>query len=84
MACFMLIKVYKIICVLGKEKVGYVNFDNLVKSRNSIEFALPAKIRIQFFHVVPDPGLRRSDGSRNIIQAFQFLSWIFFPKGISG
>jgi hypothetical protein len=35
--------------------------DELVKSRNSIEFVIPAKAGIQLFQDVLDPGFRRGD-----------------------
>jgi hypothetical protein len=37
-------------------------FDGLVKSRDFIEFVIPAKAGIQLFHDVLDPGFRRGDG----------------------
>jgi hypothetical protein len=41
------------------------NFDEVVKSRNSIEFVIPAKAGIQLFQHVLDPGFRRGDGSKD-------------------
>ena len=38
-----------------------LNFDELVKSRNSMEFVIPAKAGIQLFQDVLDPGFRRGD-----------------------
>ena len=72
MACFMPVKVYKIICALRREKVGYVNFDDLVKSRNSMEFVIPEKTGIQLFQVVLDPGFRWRDDPRDFLQEHQF------------
>jgi hypothetical protein len=72
MACFMLIRVYKIICALRREKVGYVNSGDLVKSRNSIEFVIPEKAGIQLFQVFLDPGFRRGDDPRDFLQDHQF------------
>jgi hypothetical protein len=42
-----------------------INVDDLVKSRNSIEFVIPAKAGIQLFQDVLDPGFRRGDAPRD-------------------
>jgi len=44
------------------------NIDELVKSRNSIEFVIPAKAGIQLFQDVPDPGFRRGDAPRDFYE----------------
>ena len=38
-----------------------IKVDDLVKSRNSIEYVIPAKAGIQLFQGVLDPGFRRGD-----------------------
>jgi hypothetical protein len=43
-------------------------FDDLVKSRNSIEFVIPAKAGIQLFQDVLDPGFRRGDAPRDFLR----------------
>ncbi|MCX5917936.1 MAG: hypothetical protein NTX30_14820, partial [Deltaproteobacteria bacterium] len=43
-------------------------FDELVKSRNSIEFVIPAKAGIQLFQDVLDPGFRRGDAPRDFLR----------------
>jgi len=42
-------------------------FDDLVKSRNSIKFVIPAQAGIQLFQDVLDPGFRRGDASRDFL-----------------
>ena len=51
--------VFSILLVLRISK-----FDELVKSRNSIEFVIPAKAGIQLFRDVLDPGFRRGDAPK--------------------
>jgi hypothetical protein len=53
-----------------------VNFDGLVKSRNSIKIVIPAKAGIQLFQDVLDPGFRRGDASRDFLRDHQ-LSCLF-------
>jgi hypothetical protein len=48
-------------------------FDELVKSRNSIEFVIPAKAGIQLFQDVLDPGFRRGDAPRDFLRDHQFF-----------
>ena len=48
-----------------------LNFDGLVKSRNSIEFVIPAKAGIQLFQDVLDPGVRRGDDQRDFLRDYQ-------------
>jgi len=48
--------------------------DDLVKSRNSIEFVIPAKAGIQLFQDVLDPGFRRGDALRDFLRAHQYGS----------
>jgi hypothetical protein len=43
-------------------------FDELVKSRNFIEFVIPAKAGIQLFQDVLDPGFRRGDAPRDFLR----------------
>jgi hypothetical protein len=68
----MPVKVYKIICALRREKIGYVNFDDLVRSWNSMEFVIPEKTGTQLFQIVLDLGFRRGDDPRNFLQDHQF------------
>ena len=53
-------------------KTGHGNIDELVKSRNSIEFVIPAKAGIQLFQDVLDPGFRRGDASRDFLRDHQY------------
>jgi hypothetical protein len=41
---------------------------DLVKSRNSIKFVIPAKAGIQLFQDVLDPGFRRGDALRDFLR----------------
>jgi hypothetical protein len=45
--------------------------DELVKSRNSIKFVIPAKAGIQLFQDVLDPGFRRGDDPRDFLREHQ-------------
>jgi hypothetical protein len=54
---------------MEKDKLGKI--DELVKSRNSIEFVIPAKAGIQLFQDVLDPGFRRGDAPRDFLQDHQ-------------
>jgi len=45
--------------------------DELVKTRNSIEFVIPAKAGIQLFQDVLDPGFRRGDAPRDFLRDHQ-------------
>jgi len=47
--------------------------DELVKSRNSIEFVIPAKAGIQLIQDVLDPGFRRGDASRDFLRVHQVV-----------
>jgi hypothetical protein len=61
--------------------------DDLIKSRNSIKFVIPAKAGIQLFQDVLDPGFRRGDASRDFLRNHQeCLDELFnpFPGGIDG
>jgi len=49
-----------------------MNLNDFVKSRNSIEFVIPAKAGIQLFQKVLDPGFRRGDGSRDFYDFINF------------
>jgi len=49
-----------------------MNFDVLVKSRNSIKIVIPAKAGIQLFQDVLDPGFRRGDASRDFLRDHQY------------
>jgi hypothetical protein len=53
--------------------------DDLVKSRNSIKFVIPAKAGIQLFQDVLDPGFRRGDASRDFLRdhLYSFLQLFF-------
>ena len=48
-----------------------MNFDVLVKKRNSIKIVIPAKAGIQLFEDVLDPGFRRGDASRDFLRVHQ-------------
>jgi hypothetical protein len=48
-----------------------IKLDELVKSRNSIEFVIPAKAGIQLIQDVLDPGFRRGDASRDFLRVHQ-------------
>jgi len=50
--------------------------DEFVKSRNSIEFVIPAKAGIQLFQDVLDPGFRRGDDLRDFLRDHQVLQLI--------
>ncbi len=58
---------------MNQKQYPTVNLDDLVKSRNSIEFVIPAKAGIQLFQDVLDPGFRRGDASRDFLRDHQ--SW---------
>ena len=45
--------------------------DEFVKSRNSIEFVIPAKAGIQLFQAVLDPGFRLGDDPRDFLRVHQ-------------
>jgi hypothetical protein len=53
------------------ENPGRIKFDELVKSRNSIEFVIPAKAGIQLFQDVLDPGFRRGDDPNDFLRDHQ-------------
>jgi hypothetical protein len=55
--------------VLSGERKSKI--DDLVKSRNSIEFVIPAKAGIQLFQDVLDPGFRRGDAPRDFLRVHQ-------------
>jgi len=45
--------------------------DGLVKSKNYIEFVIPAKAGIQLFQDILDPGFRRGDDPRDFLRDHQ-------------
>ena len=51
--------------------VKTLNFDGLVKNRNSIEYVIPAKAGIQLFQGVLGPGFHRGDDSKDFLQDHQ-------------
>jgi hypothetical protein len=53
-------------------------FDDLAKSPNSIGFVIPAKVGIQLFQYVLDPGFRRGDGPKDFLHDYQFFLKISF------
>ncbi len=53
------------------EYLQCLKFDDLVKSRNIINFVIPAKAGIQLFHDVLDPGFRRGDGVFDFLRTHQ-------------
>jgi hypothetical protein len=57
-----------------------INFDELVKSRNSIKFVIPAKAGIQLFQDVLDPGFRRGDPPRDFLRDHQFWLYVIFSS----
>jgi len=59
---------------INEEKLSKVKIDELVKSRNSIEFVIPAKAGIQLFQDVLDPGFRRGDDWRDFLRVHQTLN----------
>jgi len=56
----------------GGQTIGFPNIDDLVKSRNSIKFVIPAKAGIQLFQDVLDPGFRRGDVPRDFLRDHQY------------
>jgi hypothetical protein len=42
--------------------------DEFVKSRNFMEYVIPAKAGIQLFEGVLDPGFRRGDGPKDFLR----------------
>jgi hypothetical protein len=58
-----------------------LKFDELVKSRNSIEFVIPAKAGIQLFQDVLDPGFRRGDAPRDFLRDHQICALKFGACG---
>ncbi len=48
-----------------------INYDEFVKSRNSIEYVIPAKAGIQLFQGVLDPGFRRGDDPKDFLRDHQ-------------
>ena len=57
----------------------FSNFDEFVKSRNFLEYAIPAKAGIQLFQDVLDPGFRRGDDKSDLLRDHQF--WFFLILG---
>jgi hypothetical protein len=55
--------------------------DELVKSRNSIVFVIPAKAGIQLFQDVLDPGFRRGDAPRDFLRDHQDSYPEFLDRG---
>jgi hypothetical protein len=62
------------VIVKTKQILLWGNLGDLVKSRNSIEFVIPAKAGIQLFQDVLDPGFRRGDAPRDFLRDHQ--SWL--------
>jgi hypothetical protein len=58
---------------LDAPTIETINLDELVKSRNFIEFVIPAKAGIQLFQDVLDPGFRRGDAPRDFLRDHQSL-----------
>ena len=54
--------------------------DEVVKSRNPINFVIPAKAGIQLFQGVLDPGLRRGDDPIDFLRDHHFLKIENFPE----
>jgi hypothetical protein len=52
-------------------KVKRRSFDEFVKSRESLEFVIPAKAGIQLFQDVLDPGFRRGDDPNDFLRDHQ-------------
>jgi hypothetical protein len=57
-----------------------LNFDGFVKSRNSIEFVIPAKAGIQLFQDVLDPGFRRGDAPRDFLRDHQIGRFFYINQ----
>jgi hypothetical protein len=57
--------------IRNKFEIQRVKNDELVKSRISIKFVIPAKAGIQSFKGVLDPGLRRGDASWDLFRDHQ-------------
>ena len=53
-------------------------FDDLVKSRNSKEFVIPAKAGIQLSQDVLDPGFRRGDAPKDFSRDHHLLALFIF------
>jgi hypothetical protein len=56
---------------MGMETNSSAKNDVFVKSRNSVEFVIPAKAGIQLFQKALDPGFRRGDASRDFLRDHQ-------------
>ena len=78
---------YPFTCLkVGANEVHNHNNDGLVKSRNPVEFVIPAKALhrmvyrakagIQLFQDVLDPGFRRGDAPRDFLGNHQYWSAI--------
>jgi hypothetical protein len=52
--------------------------DELVKSRTSVEFVIPAKAGTQLFQDVLDPGFRRGDAPRDFLRNHQPILLVAF------
>jgi hypothetical protein len=61
----------------GKEYIVFIRIlvflqkNELVKNRKSIKFVIPAKVGIQLFQEVLDPGFRRGDDPRDFLRDHQ-------------
>jgi len=55
----------------------YLSFDEFVKSRNSLEFVIPAKAGIQLFQDVLDPGFRRGDDPNDFLRDHHSLIRVY-------
>jgi hypothetical protein len=51
--------------------MALINYDELVKSQNSMEFVIPAKAGIQLFQGILDPGFHRGDGLFDFLRDHQ-------------
>jgi len=66
-------------------KIVKLKNDGFVKSRNSIEFVIPAKAGIQLLQKILDPGFRRGDASMDCLRDHQkwqkkiFMLTFIFP-----
>ena len=58
-------------CYGTRRKFSIMKIDEFVKSRNSIEYVIPAKAGIQLFHGVLDPGFRRGDDPKEVTLSFR-------------
>jgi len=62
--------IWNLFKILGT--LGTLNFDELVKSRKTPFFVIPAEAGIQSNQAALDPGVRRGDGLVDFLRSRQF------------